>query len=179
MNLIFSVLFLLSSIVLLVTSPDSFLPALLSGGEKAFTLLVVLLSSYTVWMGFFQLLEDTSLSKKIAKLFSPLLRLLFQTREEETLSLISSNLSANLLGLAAATPLGIQASRRLFAEGQTKDLQMLFAINASSLQLLPTTVFSLRIASGSSAPYSIFLPTLLTTLFSTLLAILSIKVFFR
>lgn len=179
MNAIFCLLFLLSSLLLLFTSPTDFLPALLAGGEKAITLLFVLLSSYTVWMGFFQLVEDTGLAKKISRLFSPLLNVLFQTREKETLSVISSNLSANLLGLAAATPLGISASRLLYAKGQKNDLIMLFVLNATSLQLLPTTVFSLRIANSSLHPYSIFLPTLLTTLFSTLLGILCVKVFFR
>lgn len=179
MNLIFCLLFLLSSVFLLVASPDAFLPALLSGGEKVVSLLFVLLSSYTVWMGFFQLIEDTGLGTKMAKLFKPVLKRLFETREEKTLSLISSNLSANLLGLAAATPLGIQASRALFSEGKEKDLNMLFVVNATSLQLLPTTVFSLRIACGSSDPYCIFLPTLLTTLFSTALGILAVKVFYR
>ncbi len=46
---------------------------------------------------------------------------------------------------------------------------MLFVLNATSLQLLPTTVIALRTAAGSALAADIFLPTLIATLFSTLL----------
>ena len=49
---------------------------------------------------------------------------------------------------------------------------MLFVLNATSLQLLPTTVIALRLAAGSSAPADIFLPTLLATLCSTVVGAL-------
>ena len=46
---------------------------------------------------------------------------------------------------------------------------MLFVLNATSLQILPTTVIALRAAAGSASPADIILPTLLATLFSTVL----------
>ena len=49
---------------------------------------------------------------------------------------------------------------------------MLFVLNATSLQLLPTTVIALRLAMGSASPADIFLPTLLATAFTTLLGVL-------
>ena len=48
---------------------------------------------------------------------------------------------------------------------------MLFVLNATSLQLLPTTVIALRTAAGSSSAADIFLPTLIATLFSTLIGV--------
>ncbi|MBO4989816.1 MAG: hypothetical protein J6D37_05740 [Clostridia bacterium] len=179
MNVIFCVLFILASILMLVKSPESYLSALLAGGEKAGSLCIFLLASYAVWMAFFALVTDTGLDRKFAKLCHPILKLLFRTRDEETLSFLSSNLSCNLLGLAAATPLGIKATNLLFRQGQKRDLAMLFVVNATSLQILPTTVFSLRSAAGSLAPTDIFLPTLLSTLFSTVLGVLLVKVIYR
>ena len=44
---------------------------------------------------------------------------------------------------------------------------MLLIINATSIQLLPTTVVALRAAAGSADPGAIVLPTLLCTAVST------------
>lgn len=164
---------------MLVKAPESYLSALLAGAEKAGSLCLFLLASYAVWMAFFSLVTDTGLDRKISKLCRPLLKLLFDTRDEETLSFLSSNLSCNLLGLAAATPLGIKATGLLHRDGQKRDLAMIFVVNATSLQLLPTTVFSLRSAAGSLSPTDVFFPTLLSTLFSTVLGVLLVKVIYR
>jgi len=80
-------------------------------------------------------------------------------QEEETLSALSANMSANLLGLGnAATPMGIRAARRMAAScgGTASDeLCRLVVLNTASIQLLPTTVASVRAACGSAAPFDI------------------------
>ena len=47
-------------------------------------------------------------------------------------------------------------------------LYMLLILNATGLQLFPTTVLTLRVAAGSADPNAILLPTLACTAFSTL-----------
>jgi spore maturation protein A len=83
------------------------------------------------------------------------------------------NLSVNLLGISgAATPYGIRAANLL---DKTKNAEfssaMLFVINATSIQLIPTSIIGIRTALGSSAPADILLPTLISTAFSTLFAV--------
>lgn len=72
---------------------------------------------------------------------------------------MSANVSANLLGLGnAATPLGIQAARRMAAGcgGVASDeLCRLVVLNTASIQLLPTTVAGVRAALGSASPFDI------------------------
>lgn len=169
-NAIFAILFLLSGALILFSEPDGFLPALLAGGQKAATLSLSLLAVYCVWLGFFKVMEQSGVSEKLAKRVYPLAKRVFRSENKEALLLASGNLSANFLGLPGApTPLGIRAAKLFCDGGEDFAADMLFVLNATSLQLLPTTVISLRLSAGASSPADIFLPTLLSTLLSTLL----------
>ncbi len=59
----------------------------------------------------------------------------------------------------------------------SKNMLMLFILNATSLQLIPTTVISLRTAAGSVNPTSILLPSFLASLASTILGVVLINIF--
>ncbi len=153
---------------MLVTDPDSFLPALLRGGQKAATLSLSLLAVYCVWLGFFKVMEKSGLSEKLSRAVYPAARRLFRSNDREALLLASCNLSANILGLPGApTPLGVRAVEKFCAAGEHYAADMLFVLNATSLQLLPTTVIALRLSFGSLSSADIILPTLLCTLFSS------------
>ncbi len=170
MNGIFAAVFLLSAALFLLFDPNGFLPAMLTGGQKAATLSLSLLAVYCVWLGFFKVLEKSGLAAKLTRAAMPATRRLFRTTDEQALFFAGSNMAANFLGLPGApTPLGIKATERFLRAGNGYAADMLFVLNATSLQLLPTTVIALRLAAGSSAPADIFLPTLISTLVSTLL----------
>lgn len=169
-NGIFAAVFLLSAVLFLIYDPNGFLPALLTGGEKAATLSLSLLAVYCVWLGFFKVLEKCGLAERLSRGVYPLAGKLFRSNDKEAVYLAGCNLSANFLGLPGApTPLGIKATEKFCAAGNDYAADMLFVLNATSLQLLPTTVIALRLSAGSAAPADIFLPTLLATLLSTLL----------
>ena len=177
MNAIFALLFILAAALLLFTEPDAFLPALLAGGQKAATLSCSLLAVYCIWLGFFEVLSRSGLQDKLARAFYPLSRRLFRSDDREALTLASGNLAANFLGLPGApTPLGVKATEKFCAARNRYAGDMLFVLNATSLQLLPTTVIALRLAAGSKAAADIFLPTLIATLFSTVLGALLVRV---
>ncbi len=169
MNVIFAVIFLAAAIVFLVHDPEGFLPAMLAGGQKAATVCLALLASYCVWLGFFKVLEKSGLSERLARGLYPAARRLFRSQDRQTLALACQNIAANLLGLPGApTPPGVAATQKFLAAGNDYAADMLFVLNATSLQLLPTTVIALRAAAGSSSPADILAPTLLATLVSTL-----------
>lgn len=176
MNAIFAIVFLCSAVLFLVKDPNGFFSALLGGGEKAAVLSMALLSSYCVWLGFFKTLERSGLQEKLARRVYPLARKLFRSDDREALQLASGNLSANLLGLPGApTPLGVRATRKFCGSGNGYAADMLFVLNATSLQLLPTTAIALRLSAGSASPADIVLPALLATLFSTLVGVLLLR----
>ena len=95
------------------------------------------------------------------------------------------NLTANMLGLGnAATPLGLEAMRELEAcspikKSATNAMCMLLVINASSIQLVPTSLIALRQSAGSANPAEIVLPALLATTVSTAVGILAAKLMQR
>ncbi len=94
---------------------------------------------------------------------------------------ISMNLSVNLLGISgAATPYGIQAANLLDKTDNAEYASaMLFVLNATSLQLIPTSIIAVRVALGSASPNDIVLPTLLATSLSTIVGVLLTKVFIK
>ena len=177
MNLVFSLIFILSALVLLVLNPSAFLPALLDGATKSATLCLSLLATYAVWLGLMRVWEDSGVSKKTSVFLRPLAKKLFRTQDEATLDAVCMNLSVNLIGISGAgTPYGIQATQRLNeTENAEYATALFFVLNATSLQLIPTSIIGIRVALGSVAPNAIVLPTLLATLFSTLLGGLLVR----
>ena len=154
MNAIFSAVFLIAAAIFLISDPNGFLPALLDGGQKAATLSLTLLA----------------LADKLANRLARPLGKLFRSSDREALGYASQNIAANFLGLPGApTPLGVKATQKFLAAKNGYAADMLFVLNATSLQLLPTTVIALRAAAGSAAPADIFLPTLLATAVSSVL----------
>lgn len=151
------------------------LDSALQGTGEAIALTLRLLAGYLFFCGFMQIVNKLKIPEAISRVIKPVLRKLMpETRDEETQAAVTMNLSANLLGLGnAATPYGIEAAKRLetASEKNRHGLYMLLIINATSLQLLPTTVLTLRIAAGSAQPNAILLPTVLSTVASTAVGI--------
>lgn len=168
MNVIFTAIFILSAIILCFTAPAEFLPALLGGGQRAITTAVTLFCVYAVWMGLSAVAEDCRLTQKGAKLLAPLCGKLFKTKDQTVIKDISMNLSCNLLGIGgAATPYGVKAVEGLEKEDNRYAQNLLFIINATSIQLIPATVIALRASAGSLSAADITLPSLLATAVST------------
>lgn len=179
MNFLFLLVFIGAAIALLFTSPESFLTTLLDGASKGASLCVSLIATYAVWMGLMQVWQDSGVSRAVSKLLRPLAKKLFKTQDGETLDALCMNMSVNLLGISgAATPYGIKAARLLEQSPQAEYASaMLLVLNATSLQLLPTSLISVRAALHSAAPTDIVLPTLLTTLFTTVIGVLAVRIF--
>ena len=102
-------------------------------------------------------------------------------RDREAMDSISANVSANLLGLgSAATPLGLEAARRLArsSPGTASDsLCMLVVCNTASIQLIPTTVASVRAAEGCQTPFDILPAVWLASALSVGVGIAACKLF--
>ena len=140
---------------------DAVAAAALNGAQSAVELSFSMAGILCLWSGVMEILNACGLSQRIAGLFRPLLRRLLPraSRDTETLAAVSANLSANLLGLGnAATPLGVQAACRM-ARGcggtASDELCLLVVLNTASIQLLPTTVASVRAAYGCASPFDI------------------------
>lgn len=181
MNVIFGLVILVSSVLLLIFNPDALLPSMLSGGQKALDLTLKLVVIYAVWMGVFALLEKTGLSNKFAKLLKPVNKFLFGNIPEKANDYMSLNISANMLGMSGiTTPMGIKSIQELEKYSGTEyAIAMFFVINATSIQLIPTSVMALRSSLGSASPGDIILPTIIATLLSTVIGIILVKLIIK
>ena len=181
MNVIFGTVLILATFILIFSNPEMLLSTMLSGGEKAFNLTLKMVVIYAVWMAVFELLSKSGLSSKIAKLLRPFNRLLFGKLPEKANDFMSMNVSANLLGMSGATtPMGIKSIQELDKHKNTDyAVSMFFVINATSVQIIPSSVMALRSQLGSSSPSDIILPTILATLLSSVIGILLVKIFVK
>jgi spore maturation protein A len=129
----------------------------------------------------FQLMENSGLSKKFARLFKPVNKFLFGNVPEKAGDFMALNVSANLLGMSGATtPMGIKSIQELEKHPNTNyAITMFFVINATSIQLIPSSVMALRTSLGSTSPADIILPTILATLLSTIIGVLLVKIFVK
>ena len=140
---------------------DAVSEAALSGAQNAVELSLSMAGVLCLWSGIMEIMRVCGLTDGLARAFRPLMRRLLPeaSRDSETLAAVSANVSANLLGLGnAATPLGIQAARRM-ARGcggvASDELCRLVVLNTASIQLLPTTIASVRAAAGCKTPFDI------------------------
>ena len=138
-----------------------------------------------LWTGVMEVMRRSGLADKLSRLLRPVLRLLFPqaARDRAVMDSISANVSANLLGLGnAATPLGIEACRRMArgSPGRASDpMCMLVVCNTASIQLIPTTVATVRAAAGSSAPFDILPAVWLASLLSVGVGVAACKLLSR
>lgn len=171
MNVIFTVIFLASLVVMAFVAPSELLGSLLGGAERSAKTALTLFCIYAVWMGISRVAETSGLSKKAAKALTPLSKKLFRTDEPAAVENLAMNLSCNLLGIGgAATPYAVKAIGELEKTGNDFAQKLLFVINATSIQIIPSTVIALRAGAGSANAADIFLPSLICTALSTLLA---------
>lgn len=140
--------------------------ALVDSGASSIGLIITMAGIICLWTGIMKIAVESGLTSVFAKVFSPLLRPMFPNldKDSDAFKSISMNISANLLGLGnAATPFGLKAMEQLHtlnnkAETASNEMVIFVVMNTASLQLLPTTLASLRQSYGSSAPFEIIVP---------------------
>src|SRR5690554_1940944 len=150
--------------------------------ELSVQLMLLLFGTLTLWLGFLRIAESAGLVEWLGRMLAPLFRRLMPgvPAGHPALGLITLNFAANGLGLDnAATSIGLRAMHALQTlnpEPRTAtNAQILFLVlNASSLTVLPVTIFMYRAQQGAPDPTLVFLPILLATSASTLAALISV-----
>ena len=151
MNYIFALAVIFSFVTAIFTGNASSLSeGILEGAQNAVSIGIKLLGAMALWNGITEIMTESGLHKKIEKLLTPVMKLLFPTYQGTAAGeAICSNITANLLGLGnAATPLGIEAMRRIKAQSGSpfadNETVRFVVINSASLTLIPTTIAALR-----------------------------------
>ena len=154
--------------------------ATFDSAKTGFEISLGLTGVLTLWLGIMKIGEKGGLIQAFARTAAPVFSKLFPDLpyNHPVTGSIFMNFSANLLGLDnAATPMGLKAMQQLQELNPQKDtasnsMIMFLCINASGLTIIPITVMMYRAQMGAANPSDVFLPILLATLSSTLVAVL-------
>ena len=156
--------------------------AAFDSSKSGFEVALGLTGIMALWLGIMKVGERAGFLDLLTRLLEPLFRRLMPEVPpgHPALGAIAMNMAANMLGLDnAATPMGLKAMRELQTLNPSSDTasnaQILFlVINASSVTLLPVTIFTYRAQLGAADPTDVFIPILLATYCSTLAGLLSV-----
>ena len=132
-----------------------------------------------IWGGIMRIAEKSGITDKMSRLFRPVAKFLFKgiNPSGKAFKAITMNITANMLGLGnAATPLGLEAMHELEQEEKTKDVAsrnmiMFTVINTASIQLIPTTIATLRFEHGSKSPLEILPAVIISSIASLIVGI--------
>lgn len=161
--------------------------AIFDSTKSAVELCFTLLGTMCLWSGIMEIASKTKLIDKINKLLRCLMKFLFPNikKQDKEYKEITMNIIANILGLGnAATPLGLKAMRTMQEKNNEKDkltdnMAMFIILNTASMQIIPTTVISIRNSLGSANPTQIILPVWISTVCAAVAGIVASKIFIK
>lgn len=161
--------------------------SIVSSAGSTVEFVIKLVGLMCIWCGVMKIAEKSGLTEKIAKLLRPILKLIFKdaAKDEKAMGAIVMNLTANMMGLSnAATPFGIKAMEEMDRLNPNKgtasnDMSLFLVLNAACIQLVPTTVISIRAASGSQNPGEIIIPAIMATTVAAVMGIIFCKILQR
>ena len=158
--------------------------AVIDGAEAAVQLLMRLISMLCLWGGIMEIGDRAGLTALFSKIMYPVVSLVFPRlrKDKYVLEAISMNITANVLGLGnAATPLGLEAMRRLQTVNSdtsvASDEMVVFVVmNTAAMHIIPTTVATMRGQYGSVSPMEIMPAAFLTSFCALMSAITVAKI---
>lgn len=148
---------------------------------------LTLIGMTCLWNGIMEVASNTKMIDYLCKILKPIINLLFPDLKDKsnTNKNIMMNIIANILGLGnAATPLGLKAMNELQKENADKtvlsdNMMMLIVLNTASLQIIPTTVLTIRSSLGSQNPSIIIFPVWIATICAAIVGIFFTKLLIK
>ena len=185
LNIIWPIFIIISYVFAIITgNTDKVNNAVFSYTETAVKLTITLLGTMCLWNGLMEIASNTKLINMINKILNPLINSLFpESRDDKKIhEEISMNITANMLGLGnAATPLGLKAMKSMQEKNNdkerlTNDMATFIILNTASIQIIPTTVISIRMSLGSLEPTKIIFAVWFSTICAAIVGIAVTKI---
>lgn len=147
---------------------------IIKGAETTLNMITKIFPVMALWLGIMKIAEESNLLKKLSKLLSPIMKKIFPEIPEnhESISLITTNVVANLFGLGnASTPIGLKTMKSLQELNKNKkeashSMITFLVLNTTGLTIIPTTILSLNM--NAKNPTEIILPCFLASLSATI-----------
>ena len=180
----FAMIFFGIIFALLTGNADKITEAIVGGSNNTVNFVIELTGIMCFWCGVMKVAEKSGLTKILAKMLRPVLKVLFKdaAKDEKALGAIVMNLTANMMGLSnAATPFGIKAMEEMDRLNKkssiaSNDMALFLVMNAACIQLVPTTIISIRAAAGSQNPGIIIIPAIISTGVALIVGIVCCKI---
>lgn len=154
----------------------------LAGAGNAFETSFKLAGMLCFWSGIMALISSGGGLAVIEKILSPIFSRIFG--KSSASGYIAMNVTSNLFGMGnASTPAGLSAMEILDEEnggGEWPDRKMaLFAVmNTASLQIVPSTVASMRAVAGAVTPFDIMPAVWVTSALSLAVSVSAVLAMF-
>ena len=185
MNYIFFILIASSIIYGVINEKASEITtAMFDGANIAVKTAFALIGIMSLWLGIMRIAEKSGFVQLLAKLVSPLMKVLFKDipPENPANANITLSITSNALGLTnAATPIGLKVMQNLQELNKDKSsasnaMCMFLGMNTAGFQIIPATVLAILVGSGAKNPTEIILPTLIVTSGAFIIAIITAKI---
>lgn len=185
-NYIWGFFIIIGVIYSIFTKNTNLLNTLFTSGNNAIEMILKMLPLMCLWLGVMKIADVSGLLDIVSNKLSKIVKIIFPEIPEgdPAVGYISSNIVMNMLGLGnAATPFGIKAMKELKRLNNDKDVASrsmitFLIINTSSVTIIPTTVISLRILNGSSAPTEIVTASIIATFLGTFFGLILDRIFY-
>lgn len=157
--------------------------SIFSSTESSIKIIVTLFCNMCLWSGIMNIASKLSLIDKLCKLLEPIVNFLFYDYKDDKKikKTISLNMISNMLGIGnAATPLGIEAMKNMQNKNKdktkmNKSMMLFILINTASIQIIPTTMISIRKSLGANNPVDIIIPVWISTVFAATCGVITLK----
>ena len=184
MSIIWSVMIIIAIIFTFANgSADALIEHITKASSNSIENIITLAGMLCFWTGIFNILKHTPLIEKLANFIKPIMSKLFKRDEvdDEIMQDVALNVTSNAIGVGnAATVFGINAIKKMQKKNKDKQkpndsITAFILLNTASIQLIPTTMISLRAMYGSENSGSIILAVWIVTVFALVLGIAAIK----
>lgn len=181
--------FIIISFIYAIYSGDIFNinNAIFESTNQTVELCLTMFGTLCLWNGIMKIAIKTSMIEKLTKLLKPIISFIFPEikNDKKIAKEISMNMVANILGLGnASTPLGLKAMDSMQKINKEKSklsnsMAMFILVNTASLQIIPTTVISIRNSLESENPTKIVFAVWIATITAFSTAIIAGKLLIK
>lgn len=188
MSVIWSLILIICIVFSCFTAnPSIVIEAITNSSKSAIENIWVIASMLVFWSGIFNILSNTNILSKISRKLYSLFSFLFKKEEvsDKAKEYISLNIASNLLGVGNAATInslnGIEELQNCNKNKKriNKSMAIFIALNTASMQLIPTSMISLRTLYNSSNPEKIVLPVIVVSFTSLIVSLVAVNLLWR
>lgn len=170
-----------------ISSPNIVLESITNSSKSSIENIFTIASMLLFWSGIFNILSNTKVLSKVASKIYNIFSFLFKKEEvsQKAKEYISLNIASNLLGIGNASTInslnGIEELQKNNKNHQkiNKSMAVFIALNTASMQIIPTSMISLRVLYNSKRPEIIILPVILVSILSLIASLIFVNILWR